>query len=66
MEVADLLLIGLPIGISIILFLVNRSAIGKKDVLEMAIRLAEETADMQRRLSRLEGRQEERDNKGAV
>ena len=66
MDSIELLLFAVPIGISLLLFVVNRSAIGKKDVLEMAIRLAEETADMQRRLSRLEGRQEERDNKGAV
>lgn len=63
MEPLEWLLFIIPIGISGLLFLTNRGAIGRKDVLDMALRLASETADIQRRLARLEGRQEERDSK---
>jgi len=79
MEPLEWLLFIVPLGVSGLLFLINRSQIGQKDVLYMAKDLARETRedrqvlheemkDVHRRLARLEGRQEERDskNKGAV
>ncbi len=79
MEPIEWLLFIIPLGISGLLFLVNRAQIGRKDVLEMAKDLAKENREdrhilhqeikeIHSRLAHLEGRQEERDskNKGAV
>ncbi len=65
----DYLPLALGIGallLSLASMILTSQRANKQEVLDLASKIAEKEMDTQRRLAHLEGRQTERDNKGAV